>query len=264
MSKPKIEPRNLTAQLNYIAYGNSPNTHPSTAVSNAFPGLEMDFRNAFRRVFKGIVLHESSNMVMEVTDIKYKHLIKKYTLTKIGDTPVTVNIVGPETVGGKNVVLETGFALEWSNLFADIIHKAGSIVKCTFQRNNSTKHVEVDLQVNEFFEKNTAAISKEMVQPGELTQSLCSPWQNDYRECACYYWAASRPDFINTETSSNGKTIGQNWLLKDRKPGTPKEYTTDINVLVSYRELFEGWQKHLSFILEGKDIPEKKKVKGKK
>jgi len=34
--------------------------------------------------------------------------------------------------------------------------------------------------------------------------------------------------------------------------------------LVSYRELFEGWQKHLSFILEGKDIPEKKKVKGKK
>ena len=36
-------------------------------------------------------------------------------------------------------------------------------------------------------------ITPDVAEPGQLTQSLCSPWQNDYRECACYYWAASRP-----------------------------------------------------------------------
>ena len=47
-------------------------------------------------------------------------------------------------------------------------------------------------------ERRRAAIAlAELPQPGELTQGLCSPWQNDYRECACYYWAASRPDYVN-------------------------------------------------------------------
>jgi hypothetical protein len=31
-------------------------------------------------------------------------------------------------------------------------------------------------------------------QPGELMQSLCSPWQHDFRDCACHYWAANHPD----------------------------------------------------------------------
>ena len=26
--------------------------------------------------------------------------------------------------------------------------------------------------------------------PGELTQSLCSPWQHDFRDCGCFYWAS--------------------------------------------------------------------------
>ncbi|MGI9023260.1 MAG: ferritin-like domain-containing protein, partial [Acidimicrobiales bacterium] len=30
--------------------------------------------------------------------------------------------------------------------------------------------------------------------PGELTQSLCSPWQHDFRDCGCYYWASNHPD----------------------------------------------------------------------
>ena len=33
-----------------------------------------------------------------------------------------------------------------------------------------------------------------MFLPGELTQSLCSPWTHDFRDCACYYWASNHPD----------------------------------------------------------------------
>jgi rubrerythrin len=44
---------------------------------------------------------------------------------------------------------------------------------------------------------------------GTLTQSLCSPWQWDFADCGCYYWAASRPDIV---TSADGKTKGLNYL----------------------------------------------------
>src|SRR5262249_11716498 len=29
----------------------------------------------------------------------------------------------------------------------------------------------------------------QMFLPGELTQSLCSPWTHDFRDCGCFYWA---------------------------------------------------------------------------
>ena len=40
-----IEAKNLTAQLQYRGAGNPPGMHPYSAISNCFPGLEMDFRN---------------------------------------------------------------------------------------------------------------------------------------------------------------------------------------------------------------------------
>ena len=30
--------------------------------------------------------------------------------------------------------------------------------------------------------------------PGELTQSLCSPWTHDFRDCGCFYWSSNHPD----------------------------------------------------------------------
>ena len=33
-------------------------------------------------------------------------------------------------------------------------------------------------------------------QPGELMQGLCSPWQHDFRDCYCHYWASNRPDLV--------------------------------------------------------------------
>lgn len=36
-------------------------------------------------------------------------------------------------------------------------------------------------------------------QPGEMLQSLCSPWQHDFRDCSCHYWASNRPDIVHGE-----------------------------------------------------------------
>ena len=64
MSNPK--PLNLSAQLNYRARGNPPNTVPSSAISNCFPGLEFDFRAIWRRILVGIVLVENNNYVIDI------------------------------------------------------------------------------------------------------------------------------------------------------------------------------------------------------
>ena len=99
-----------------------------------------------------------------------------------------------------------------------------------------------------------AVIDDAVVLPGELTQSLCSPWQNDYRECACYYWAASRPDFVKVEQTGPGEGTGTNLLAKDVEQ---KEYVVDNatnqSKLWTYDELFRDWQRRLSFIVGGAD-----------
>jgi rubrerythrin len=57
-------------------------------------------------------------------------------------------------------------------------------------------------------------IDIDALKPGALTQSLCSPWQWDFADCGCFYWAASRPDIV---TSADGKREGLNFLRLDRQ-----------------------------------------------
>ena len=45
-----------------------PVSHPSSAISNCFPGLEFDFRAIWRRIFVGIVHVGNNNYVVEVED----------------------------------------------------------------------------------------------------------------------------------------------------------------------------------------------------
>ena len=86
---PKIAPRNLSAQLSYRGRGNPPVAHPSSAISNCFPGLEFDFRAIWRRIFVGIVMSENNNYVVEVEDSKFQDLLGRRLLT-IEERPVAV------------------------------------------------------------------------------------------------------------------------------------------------------------------------------
>ncbi len=106
--------------------------------------------------------------------------------------------------------------------------------------------------VRTFFEGDTAFISRELAMPGELTQGLCSPWQNDFRECSCYYWASARPDFVNVETTPDGRSTGDNWLQKERT-GTyvPDDYTDER--LLLYDDLMGDWERWLRFQVRGRD-----------
>ena len=281
-----IEPKNLTAQLRYRGVGNPPTSHPASAISNSFPGLEADFRNVWTHIFEGIVLHEASNQVVGIEEGSKNQLNRlldaQYFLIRAHGKPMTAPVKGPSTRPGASFSDNT--ALEWSNALAEIIPMAGKKVNCVFENTGGRrKPIRIKLKVRHFFNQTTnnkgisthqrAVIDEALAQPGELTQSLCSPWQNDYRECGCFYWAASRPDYVNVEPGKSGQSAGNNWMEKDRNANVEKSYiaddadNSDPPRLIDYQDLFTDWEKHLRFIIGGKDEgteTSKKKRSGKK
>jgi hypothetical protein len=277
----KLTPRNLTArrvavkQFLHRSEGNPPSTLPDSAISNCFPGLEFDFRNVWRRIFVGIVMHEADNYVLAAEDAKHKALVG-CRLLRVDGHDMTVVVRGPRVLKGPVVDLSTpsnpdaAWFMEWSNSLSRVLHKSGSKVECVFtakpsveqRRADYAKTQTVELEIRDFFEKGQPVISRDLIQPGDLTQSLCSPWQNDYRECACYYWASSRPDYVNVEAGNDGLSVGENWMQK-RKPDTPpqdRKYLPDNREgpnFISYVDLFEHWETVLQFIVRGFDQGEK-------
>jgi len=269
-----IEPTNLTAQLHYRGTGNPPNSHPSTAVSNCYPGLEMDFRNIWKHIFEGIVLLEYTNQVI-ATDPNADESIQRLTapgtqfeLVSADGHAMTAKVTGPYRHFPRTI--HETMALEWSNALAEVLPKAGQFVQCKFQNANNLHEIlsfelkvrhffDVDLNLNGKVVNQRVVIAREMAAPGDLTQSLCSPWQNDYRECDCFYWAASRPDFVNVEPGKDGKSEGNNWMERDRENSTLKRYITDgedssrNHLLINYEDLFAAWEQELRFIVGGKD-----------
>ncbi len=253
----KINPKNMTAQLSYRAVGNPPSTVPDTAISNCFPGLEFDFRNIWRRLFVGLTMHEARPIVLAVDEGTNAALrgLEGALMIAVEGQELWVQAIGPQIENGPNVALQWT-NLEWANALAGVVHRSAGVVRCSFQL-ASGNMVEHDIELRPVFDpaegEGNVTLNRELLAPGELTQSLCSPWQNDYKECACYYWAASRPDFVNSKQDNNGKTVGHNWLHKGRDTNTAPDYSLRENDLVSYEDLYRDWEQELKFIIGGKD-----------
>lgn len=224
----KIDPKNLSAQLRYQARGNPPGAHPASAVGNFFPGLEFNFLSAWRRIFIGIELNELSGDVMAVdpdAPAELKALLGfqlvgvDVTITNgeiSGGIPIQVLVTGPDQSNPPKEATLGQIYLEWGNALAGLHHDKGGTgqpVLCLFQNPDTGEQRQASLAVRQLFEPNSALIAQSAVQPGELTQSLCSPWQTDFVGCACYYWAANRPDYVNLWNTKNGaQGGGHNWL----------------------------------------------------
>ncbi len=251
-----IEPTNLTAQLYHRAAGNPPSTLADAAISNCFPGLEFDFRNAWRRVFEGIEVHEANGLVTSA-DAQLQRLVG-LELVQVDDVRVLLGVRGPR--GTQEDVLLATVSMEWSNALARILsEKVGQLVTCRFAAPAASPEPDppivatARLRVRPLMARSEATdaplalLDEHSVHPGELTQSLCSPWQNDYQECACFYWAASRPDYVDREHTAAG-TLGAMWLGPRSDPPT-----YDPAAAYSHEELFRDWENLLRFIVGGRD-----------
>jgi hypothetical protein len=298
--RPSLVPRNASArgraaEVHHVARGNPVSSRPVTAIGNCTPGLEVDFRAVWRRVFKGIVLREWDNLVLQSEDPNHQDLEGRRLLQVEYDiecngkddgrdhdhkyygeccrrrflTMTTQIGPSPADTAKRSVVLayegnpKGAAPLEWSNLLSYVLHeRAGQTVTCTFSAEQvwndmapweeNSRNIRRTFTVREFFEGDTGVISRELAQPGELTQGLCSPWQNDYRECSCYYWASARPDFVNVEPGPSGASKGDNWFQKERTGSyVPDDYADDR--LVMYDDLFKDWERWVRIVIGGKE-----------
>lgn len=276
----KLHPRNLTAQLNYRAKGNPAASLPDSAISNSFPGLEFDFRNLWRRMFEGLVMSENSNYVVAVEDEQCSHVLG-HRMLLVDDFELVTVVKGPQMPGGDSNPLGSGqnpsatAFMEWSNALMRLWSKQGQVVTCYFTHNKAPhdtpiprdkdkkiekeKMISLPLRMRKVFDTPShassapsTALNPALLKPGELTQGLCSPWQNDYRECACYYWAASRPDYVNVQPDQEGRSRGDNWMQKQRTGEYVPDNRKDSRLL-SYDDLFKEWQRLLHFQIHGKD-----------
>ena len=113
-----------------------------------------------------------------------------------------------------------------------------------------------------------------MFLPGELTQSLCSPWTHDFRDCGCFYWASNHPDIalppLPTPTPDTpAVNASVPWQRADRTltnfPPPPATPTGGAPEMVYY-EINTSWQS-LNFVAEGRELTgpyEPGKFKGEK
>ena len=272
-----MTPRNLSAQLHYEAAGNPVSSRPVSAIANCCPGLEVDFRAVWRRLLEGVVLREYDNLVVDVEagrrDAATRKL-KGHRLLRVNGVPVTTRITGPATSDLSGQILLTTSAnpaglapLEWSNALARVLwDRSGETVRCDFSREEAwdqqvpfieapPNYVSINLRVRPFFEPDSAVISRALADAGELTQGLCSPWQNDYRECSCYYWASARPDYVNVEPTAAGVSAGDNWFQKRRTGQYVADDYQDTR-LVLYDDLFSDWERWLRIQIGGRDAIE--------
>jgi hypothetical protein len=278
----RIDPKNLTAQLHYRAQGNPPSTHPIDAVGNFFPGLEFNFQNVWKRILIGLELLEYGGQVIAVNEAELSSMdaaqltsLKSVVggfLANVDGQELVSNIRGPAQVGAQPEVLGQIY-LEWSNALAKIHAEKGGTeqtVACTFVVTEASagncmcdvRKGPFHLKVRRLIVPGTALISREANEPGEITESLCSPWQTDYIGCACYYWAANRPDYVNIEPvrDAQGKdtavSTGHNWLNLARnsdQDGNPV-YTLRPQQVLTHEDVMRGWEDKFQFIVGSRDI----------
>jgi hypothetical protein len=254
----KVFPRNLTARAEYMVRGNPASSRPESGVDNCYPGLEFDQRNLDKAFFPGFLFEYHGSNGANLREITPGSLAARMGLTA-NDQPLFLwAIVGRTTLeqpandpplfllrglnglevwrrvhdllSGRIAILMgrgDGFSVEPPFDSLTVLQEAAR-----GQNDGQVRREQGVLQWAVFaadrarYLDEGGVIDVEVFQPGDLTRSLCVPWQYDFRDCGCFYWAANKPDVV---TSADGRTPYLNFMRKDRSGQAPD------NVLAQWR-----------------------------
>ncbi|MGH6840870.1 MAG: LodA/GoxA family CTQ-dependent oxidase, partial [Methylocella sp.] len=99
------------------------------------------------------------------------------------------------------------------------------------------------------------------VSPGDLSRSMCAPWQYDFADCGCFYWASNKPDLVSSEHQPSQIL---NFQRKDRSPASDAAARPD-DWVIKYRgswdnraltmrhaEMIQRWTE-LPFVIDGRE-----------
>ncbi|MBZ5594812.1 MAG: hypothetical protein LAP39_21415 [Acidobacteriia bacterium] len=279
----KIFPLNLTAQAAKVVPGNPVTTRLESGVGNCFPGLEYDHRNLDRRFFPGLVF--------EFGDVTGAPLVRVDTNDPDLDPATFEGLPADAPKPAVQTALRTalngdpGKALRQGSWVLASITQGSRTITVTDQpgltvwrlvrsldpgpvdivltRDAGTpKKISLSGWRRRFVSTKTGVISGAF-QPGELTQSLCSPWMHDFRDCACTYWASNHPDIVLAEQVPGAdpdpvwEETPIDWLRSDRALArTAAAVGTEAGnrpAQMDHYEINERWQ-DLSIVLAGHEV----------
>lgn len=227
-----------------VVAGNPATTRLESGVGNCFPGLECDLRNLERRFFPFLLVETIGNFLVvvsvELDDVDkaraagtispadalvYQALaddISSERLVLVGRMSGSFGLLGQLDIDLQQLELNgqaaiegdlTGTSTGAGRLPADAwtavrLLTEGTEVALTFRREGATEELTLRAPRTRYLDDNGALSA--VFSPGELTQSLCSPWTHDFRDCGCFYWASNHPD-IARPVLPGGVNLDQTW-----------------------------------------------------
>ena len=277
---PNAEPREVT--------GNPVMTRLELGIGNCFPGLECDLRNLERRFFpfleidiefsaaQGVVRvtavdlpgveHAASGEGLSAADAATYRTIARdlrngadWVVTNIaGDFgPFKQQSFNPDDLTGSSVGDRRLPPEPWAAVRTLV---EGSPVTLTLARRPAPGDITLSANRARYLD-DTGALAR-MFQPGELTQSLCSPWTHDFRDCACFYWASNHPDIALPPLPAPAPAAGDPrwerataWERADRSVATPPVATqlgSQAVPEIAHHAINRDWQL-LNFVLERRE-----------
>ncbi|MBB2708421.1 hypothetical protein N2597_22540 (plasmid) [Rhizobium sophoriradicis] len=241
----KLLPRNVTAHRRLSSAitgkqnvaGNPASSRLESGVGNCYPGLECDVRNLERR-FVPFIEMDVVAIVSEINVVAVD-LNAALQAARAGDiTSADFDVY--ETLSSD---LGEGLSLSVSRLegtfgvlgdlafdLSELNDKSfganrkppdswtavrmlteGAPLKVSFAREDGST-VTLNTKRERYLDDEGALSS--IFLPGEMSQSLCSPWTHDFRDCGCHYWASNHPDIVQPIYPAGGPGVeNQKWTV---------------------------------------------------
>ena len=269
----RVLPRNLPARADYLVPGNPMTSRPESGVANSHPGLEVDVRALDRHFLPGLVFDFQYRIGAKLVHIDPKRHSGRHVPTsdemeqglflwavrgRFGNCPSTVQTVPLLDVDGYMVLrrimdLEPGpltvmigyaprTARESRESAALIEAFESGVLQAPVQRTEDRLVYTCVDGKRAAFLCGDGVLDPDLIPPGELTQTLCSPWQWDFADCHCYYWASSKPDIV-IGVAGDLQTVNflrnRDALEPERPARDPAGWRKDV---LTQKELITEWE----------------------
>jgi len=282
----KLFPRNLTARADAVVRGNPVNSRPESGVENAWPGLEFDHRNLEKAFFPGLVFEYQDERgtilrefapqspaarLLKKADIQkgiYLAFVQGRLIESSGDAQAVQRVFSfapPAAMENWRVVRDfepgpVAVALCDRSIYERVLanntdllpqYSVDGLTELFRQRKNRSEGGFVLL----FGERATwltaeGVIDPQLVPPGDLTRSMCSPWQYDFTDCGCFFWASNKPDLVasadqpaqilNFQRKDRSKDAARqpsDWLLKDNAAWDDVNLLGHVDIINHFNDL---------------------------
>lgn len=213
----KLHPRNETAWQHQRVSGNPVTTMLQSGVGNCFPGLECDIRNLERRFFPflAVDLIREFALIVEIDVIAARNAVD-LSPAQLSTYEMLARDTADLDLPFWFIRTITGNFGPFGNmqLNLDEVGQPGrpadawTAVRLIPQGEAVTLQLSLGLETNartatltgarQAYLDDTGALNASF-QTGEMTQSLCSPWTHDFRDCGCFYWASNHPDIAQIQ-----------------------------------------------------------------